>query len=105
MFESTAWWKAAARHGRQTCRSRALHPAAGIFKILETQERGAAARSSYRCDAGLANTQNFYGVEFEGERTIEARSRASCAPTSLRHGAPRRATACAREEEVSGEMK
>jgi UTP--glucose-1-phosphate uridylyltransferase len=40
-----------------------------IFKILETQERGAGGEIQLT-DAmiGLAKTQNFYGVEFEGER-------------------------------------
>jgi UTP--glucose-1-phosphate uridylyltransferase len=40
-----------------------------IFKILETQERGAGGEIQLT-DAmiGLARTQNFYGVEFEGER-------------------------------------
>jgi UTP--glucose-1-phosphate uridylyltransferase len=40
-----------------------------IFKILETQERGAGGEIQLT-DAmiGLAETQSFYGVEFEGER-------------------------------------
>ena len=40
-----------------------------IFKILETQERGAGGEIQLT-DAmiGLAQTQSFYGVEFEGER-------------------------------------
>jgi UTP--glucose-1-phosphate uridylyltransferase len=40
-----------------------------IFKILETQERGAGGEIQLT-DAmiGLSKTQNFYGVEFEGER-------------------------------------
>jgi UTP--glucose-1-phosphate uridylyltransferase len=40
-----------------------------IFKILETQERGAGGEIQLT-DAmiGLARTQSFYGVEFEGER-------------------------------------
>jgi UTP--glucose-1-phosphate uridylyltransferase len=40
-----------------------------IFKILETQERGAGGEIQLT-DAmiGLAKTQAFYGVEFEGER-------------------------------------
>ena len=40
-----------------------------IFKILETQERGAGGEIQLT-DAmiGLAKTQGFYGVEFEGER-------------------------------------
>ncbi|MDP1583821.1 MAG: UTP--glucose-1-phosphate uridylyltransferase [Bradyrhizobium sp.] len=40
-----------------------------IFKILETQERGAGGEIQLT-DAmiGLARTQGFYGVEFEGER-------------------------------------
>lgn len=40
-----------------------------IFKILETQERGAGGEIQLT-DAmiGLAKTQKFYGVEFEGER-------------------------------------
>jgi UTP--glucose-1-phosphate uridylyltransferase len=40
-----------------------------IFKILETQERGAGGEIQLT-DAmiGLAKTQSFYGVEFEGER-------------------------------------
>jgi UTP--glucose-1-phosphate uridylyltransferase len=40
-----------------------------IFKILETQERGAGGEIQLT-DAmiGLAKTQDFYGVEFEGER-------------------------------------
>ncbi|MFL6816851.1 MAG: UTP--glucose-1-phosphate uridylyltransferase GalU [Bradyrhizobium sp.] len=40
-----------------------------IFKILETQERGAGGEIQLT-DAmiGLAGTQTFYGVEFEGER-------------------------------------
>ena len=40
-----------------------------IFKILETQERGAGGEIQLT-DAmiGLAKTQRFYGVEFEGER-------------------------------------
>jgi UTP--glucose-1-phosphate uridylyltransferase len=40
-----------------------------IFKILETQERG-AGNEIQLTDAmiGLAKTQKFYGVEFEGER-------------------------------------
>src|SRR6202142_4001604 len=40
-----------------------------IFKILETQERGAGGEIQLT-DAmiGLAKTQNFYGVEFAGER-------------------------------------
>jgi UTP--glucose-1-phosphate uridylyltransferase len=40
-----------------------------IFKILQTQERGAGGEIQLT-DAmiGLANTQSFYGVEFEGER-------------------------------------
>lgn len=40
-----------------------------IFKILETQERGAGGEIQLT-DAmiGLARTQKFYGVEFEGER-------------------------------------
>src|SRR5512143_982745 len=40
-----------------------------IFKILETQERGAGGEIQLT-DAmiGLARTQRFYGVEFEGER-------------------------------------
>jgi UTP--glucose-1-phosphate uridylyltransferase len=40
-----------------------------IFKILETQERGAGGEIQLT-DAmiGLARTQDFYGVEFEGER-------------------------------------
>jgi UTP--glucose-1-phosphate uridylyltransferase len=40
-----------------------------IFKILETQERGAGGEIQLT-DAmiGLARSQNFYGVEFEGER-------------------------------------
>lgn len=40
-----------------------------IFKILETQERG-AGNEIQLTDAmiGLAKTQSFYGVEFEGER-------------------------------------
>jgi UTP--glucose-1-phosphate uridylyltransferase len=51
---STAWWKS-------------LQPE--IFKILETQERGAGGEIQLT-DAmiGLAKTQRFYGVEFEGER-------------------------------------
>jgi UTP--glucose-1-phosphate uridylyltransferase len=40
-----------------------------IFKILQTQERGAGGEIQLT-DAmiGLAKTQRFYGVEFEGER-------------------------------------
>ena len=40
-----------------------------IFKILETQERGSGGEIQLT-DAmiGLAKTQKFYGVEFEGER-------------------------------------
>src|SRR5260221_11450826 len=40
-----------------------------IFKILETQERGAGGEIQLT-DAmiGLAKTQKFYGVEFEGDR-------------------------------------
>jgi UTP--glucose-1-phosphate uridylyltransferase len=40
-----------------------------IFKILETQERGAGGEIQLT-DAmiGLANTQSFYGVQFQGER-------------------------------------
>jgi UTP--glucose-1-phosphate uridylyltransferase len=40
-----------------------------IFRILETQERGAGGEIQLT-DAmiGLAKTQRFYGVEFEGER-------------------------------------
>jgi UTP--glucose-1-phosphate uridylyltransferase len=40
-----------------------------IFRILETQERGAGGEIQLT-DAmiALARTQNFYGVEFEGER-------------------------------------
>jgi UTP--glucose-1-phosphate uridylyltransferase len=40
-----------------------------IFRILETQERGAGGEIQLT-DAmiGLARTQSFYGVEFEGER-------------------------------------
>jgi UTP--glucose-1-phosphate uridylyltransferase len=40
-----------------------------IFKILETQERGAGGEIQLT-DAmiGLARTQKFYGVEFQGER-------------------------------------
>ena len=40
-----------------------------IFRILETQERGAGGEIQLT-DAmiGLAKTQSFYGVEFEGER-------------------------------------
>ena len=40
-----------------------------IFKILETQQRGAGGEIQLT-DAmiGLAKTQKFYGVEFEGER-------------------------------------
>jgi UTP--glucose-1-phosphate uridylyltransferase len=40
-----------------------------IFKILEMQERGAGGEIQLT-DAmiGLAKTQSFYGVEFEGER-------------------------------------
>jgi UTP--glucose-1-phosphate uridylyltransferase len=40
-----------------------------IFKILETQERGAGGEIQLT-DAmrALANTQKFYGLEFEGER-------------------------------------
>jgi UTP--glucose-1-phosphate uridylyltransferase len=40
-----------------------------IFKILETQERGAGGEIQLT-DAmiGLAKTQKFYGVDFEGER-------------------------------------
>ena len=40
-----------------------------IFRILETQERGAGGEIQLT-DAmiGLAKTQKFYGVEFEGER-------------------------------------
>src|SRR6266436_4177274 len=40
-----------------------------IFKILETQQRGAGGEIQLT-DAmiGLAKTQSFYGVEFEGER-------------------------------------
>ncbi|MFO1111216.1 MAG: UTP--glucose-1-phosphate uridylyltransferase GalU [Bradyrhizobium sp.] len=40
-----------------------------IFKILETQERGAGGEIQLT-DAmiGLSKTQRFYGVEFEGER-------------------------------------
>ncbi|WP_322515510.1 UTP--glucose-1-phosphate uridylyltransferase GalU [Rhodopseudomonas palustris] len=40
-----------------------------IFKILETQERGAGGEIQLT-DAmiGLSKTQKFYGVEFEGER-------------------------------------
>jgi len=40
-----------------------------IFKILETQERGAGGEVQLT-DAmiGLARSQKFYGVEFEGER-------------------------------------
>jgi len=40
-----------------------------IFDILQTQERGAGGEIQLT-DAmiGLANTQSFYGVEFEGER-------------------------------------
>ncbi|OSI22342.1 MULTISPECIES: UTP--glucose-1-phosphate uridylyltransferase [Bradyrhizobium] len=40
-----------------------------IFKILETQERGAGGEIQLT-DAmiGLARSQSFYGVEFEGER-------------------------------------
>jgi UTP--glucose-1-phosphate uridylyltransferase len=40
-----------------------------IFKILETQERGAGGEIQLT-DAmiGLSRTQKFYGVEFEGER-------------------------------------
>src|SRR6186713_78812 len=40
-----------------------------IFKILETQERGAGGEIQLT-DAmiGLARTQSFFGVEFEGER-------------------------------------
>jgi UTP--glucose-1-phosphate uridylyltransferase len=40
-----------------------------IFKILQTQERGAGGEIQLT-DAmiGLAKTQSFYGVEFKGER-------------------------------------
>jgi UTP--glucose-1-phosphate uridylyltransferase len=40
-----------------------------IFRILETQERGAGGEIQLT-DAmiGLSKTQSFYGVEFEGER-------------------------------------
>jgi UTP--glucose-1-phosphate uridylyltransferase len=40
-----------------------------IFKILETQERGAGGEIQLT-DAmiGLSRTQSFYAVEFEGER-------------------------------------
>jgi UTP--glucose-1-phosphate uridylyltransferase len=40
-----------------------------IFKILETQERGAGGEIQLT-DAmiGLSKTQKFYGIEFEGER-------------------------------------
>jgi UTP--glucose-1-phosphate uridylyltransferase len=40
-----------------------------IFKVLETQERGAGGEIQLT-DAmiGLARTQSFYGVQFEGER-------------------------------------
>ena len=40
-----------------------------IFKILETQERGAGGEIQLT-DAmiGLSKTQKFHGVEFEGER-------------------------------------
>ena len=40
-----------------------------IFKILETQERGAGGEIQLTDGMiGLAKTQQFYGVEFEGER-------------------------------------
>jgi len=50
-------------------RSRGATPAAGDFQDLERQERGAGGEIQLT-DAmiGLAKTQTFYGVEFEGER-------------------------------------
>ena len=69
-----------------------------IFKILETQERGAGGEIQLT-DAmiGLAKTQKFYGVEFEGERHDCGSKAGSCAPTSpSAWRAQICATACAR---------
>jgi len=75
-----------------------------IFKILETQERGAAARSSSRRMIGLAKTQGFYGVEFEGERMIALQGRL-LRQHRLRMAARICATACARDEALPGEVR
>ena len=70
-----------------------------IFKILETQERGAGGEIQLT-DAmiGLAKTQSFYGVEFEGERhDCGSKAGLPARQHRLRHGARRTcATACAR---------
>ena len=59
-----------------------------IFKILETQERGAGGEIQLT-DAmiGLAKTQKFYGVEFEGERhDCGSKARLPARQHRLRHG-------------------
>jgi len=54
-----------------------------IFKILETQEKGAGGEIQLT-DAmkTLAQQQKFYGLEFEASATTAAQRPASCAPTS-----------------------
>ena len=78
-----------------------------IFKILETQERGAGGEIQLT-DAmiGLARHRNFYGVEFEGERhDCGSKPGFLRANIAYRHGArgPARRPA-RRDEEVSGEV-
>ena len=53
-----------------TCTSRALYVLQPeIFKLLENQERGAGGEIQLTdLMIGLAKTQSFYGIEFEGER-------------------------------------
>ena len=79
-----------------------------IFKILETQERG-AGNEIQLTDAmkTLARTQSFYGVEFEGERhDCGSKVRLPARQHRLRHGARRPSRRLARgDEEVSGEVK
>ena len=70
-----------------------------IFKILETQERGAGGEIQLT-DAmiGLAKTQNSTASSSRASGTIAAPSRASCAPTSpSAWRAPICATACVAE--------
>ena len=78
-----------------------------IFKILETQERGAGGEIQLT-DAmiGLAKTQSFYGVEFEGERH-DCGSKAGFLRANIAFGMARAGFArrpARGDEEISGEV-
>ena len=78
-----------------------------IFKILETQERGAGGEIQLT-DAmkALAKTQSFYGVEFEGERH-DCGSKPGFLRANIAYGMARARSArrpARGDEEVSGEV-